>query len=198
MKRVKFFLVLTALFCASIAQSQLRFGIKGGVNMSDVSFDKEIFKSDYMTGFHIGPTVEFMFATIGVDAALLYSQKGFEAGGENFKNSYLEVPVNAKFKLGLPVVSPYFSAGPYVNFRIAGDDVWDLPGNVEGLKNQLDAKNFGAGLNFSVGADLLSMLQLSVTYSWELTDSYESFDVANVGSYTGKSKTWLISATYFF
>ena len=195
MKRVKYLLVIAVLFSVSAVNAQLRFGAKGGLNIAKAEFNKDAFRSDNVTGFHVGPTIEAMFGKggLGFDAALLYSQKGFYSDDETVRISYLEVPVNLKFKLGMPLINPYVAAGPYVGFRVSGDEPWNV-----GIKEQIKAKSFGAGLNFSVGAELFDKLQLGLNYSWGLTDNYETFDANDADSYKGKAHTWSVSAVFFF
>ena len=197
MKKVKCLLILVALLVVSTADAQMRFGAKGGLNIAKAEFNKDVFKSDNITGFHIGPTLETMFGKggLGLDLALLYSQKGFKSDDETVKNSYIEVPVNLKFKFGMPLVNPYIAAGPYIGFLVSGDKPWTVSNTIQ---EQIKAKSFSAGLNFSVGADIFDKLQLGLNYGWGLTDNYETFEGKNVDSYTGKSHTWSISATYFF
>ncbi|KAA6315589.1 hypothetical protein EZS27_033977, partial [termite gut metagenome] len=67
------------------AGAQIGFGVKGGLNLAGApSTDvKEATKGS--TGFFIGPMVELTVPIIGigVDGALLYSQKGSKIDGEN-------------------------------------------------------------------------------------------------------------------
>ena len=200
MKKVKCLLILVALLVVSTADAQMRFGAKGGLNIAKAEFNKDVFKSDNITGFHIGPTLETMFGKggLGFDVALLYSQKGFKSDDETVRNAYIDVPLNLKFKFGMPLVNPYFAAGPYVGFRVAGDKIWNVSDNVGGIREQVETKSFSAGLNFSVGAEVLGNLQVGLNYGWGLTDNYKTFESNNIDSYIGKSHTWSISATYFF
>ncbi|MDR0743164.1 MAG: PorT family protein [Tannerella sp.] len=196
MKRLKIVMVIAALFMVSTMQAQLRFGVKGGVNISKVKFNKKVFKSDNITGFHVGPTIEAMMGQggIGLDAAALYSQRGFDAEGGAVKNSYLDIPVNLKFKLGLPLVNPYLAAGPYMSLRVTGNKKWSVSDKVE----QIKAKSFGAGLNFAAGAEIFNMLQVGVIYSLGLTNDFKTFKANDPDSYKGKAHTWLVTATVFF
>ncbi|MDR1381795.1 MAG: PorT family protein [Tannerella sp.] len=200
MKKMSFVLMMAALFAVSTADAQLRFGVKGGVNVARAKFDREYFKSDNITGFHIGPMLEGMIGQggIGFDAAVLYSQKGFDSDDETVRNAFLEVPVNLKFKLGLPLVNPYVAAGPYIDIRVAGDETWNVLKTPQDVIHQIKTKSFGAGLNFSAGAEVFRALQIGVTYSLGLTDNYESFDVKDIASYKGKAHTWSVSAAVFF
>ena len=201
MERKKWLLpvLMVLMVCATTeANAQFRFGFKGGYNLSTVKFNKEALNTDNIDGFHVGPMIEFMPESgLGLDLAILYSRKGFYSNNDTYTNDYLEVPVNLKVKIGLPVVAPYFAAGPYVSFRVAGDKVKDIM-NVNNVRNQIEAKSFGAGLNFTAGAEVLSRIQVGLTYDWGLTDNYQTFNAANPKEYVGKTQTWLISATLLF
>jgi hypothetical protein len=196
MKKMKMMLVIASLLVASAVHSQIRLGAKGGVNIANATFSKDVLNVNNLTGFNIGPVIEFMFGErgLGFDAALLYTQKGFKSKEETVKNSYLQVPVNLKYKFGLTNVKPYLAAGPYIDLRIAGKDVWDVAENAGGIKNQLKAKDFGAGLNFGAGVEIAKILQLGVNFNWGLTNDYHSFKLTEASSYKGKSTAWSVSA----
>ena len=198
MKKVKYLLIIAALFAVSTANAQLRFGVKGGVNIAKVSFDKDVINSDNITGFHVGPMIDASFGEggIGLDLALLFSQKGFDTDDKSVKNTFLDVPVNLKFKFGIPLVNPYVAAGPYVGFRVAGSKVKDI--SYQDIKHQVKSKSFGAGLNFTAGAELFDRLQVGLTYSWGLTNDYKTFDGNDLDSYKGKPHLWSISAAILF
>ncbi|MDH6305379.1 hypothetical protein M2459_001832 [Parabacteroides sp. PF5-5] len=184
------------IFTALSASAQINFGIKGGINISSVHFSSDIIESDNRTGFNIGPMLEVMvpYTGIGFDAAILYSQKGMDAGRESFNTDYIDVPVNFKWKFGLPVVKGYFAAGPYVGFRVGGDKIWDMPQNIG---SQIKTKSFGAGLNLGLGVELLSHLQVGFNYGLGLTDNYSLKDTAGA-SEGGKHRGWTISAAILF
>ena len=153
MKKIVGLILLAVMVLIAVpAKSQIKFGIKGGLNISSVHFNKDLVGKDNVTGFNIGPMVEVMAPIMGVgfDAAILYSQKGIGVKSEkDIKNDYIDVPVNLKWKFGLPIIKGYLAAGPYVGFRVGGDKLWDIPGSVG---DQLKAKSFNAGLN--LGYDL--------------------------------------------
>jgi hypothetical protein len=199
MKNVKFLLAVVVLLTISVTvNAQLRFGVKGGVNIANVSFDKDVLNSDNVTGFHVGPMIDASFGEggIGLDLALLFSQKGFDTKDKSVKNTYLDLPVNLKFKFGIPLINPYLAAGPYVGFRVNGSKVKDI--SYKDIKHQVQSKNFGAGLNFSAGAELFDRLQIGLIYSWGLTNDYKTFDGNDLDSYKGKPHTWSISAAFLF
>lgn len=201
MRKLSFILVLVALFMVSTAASaQFRFGVKAGINVANAKFEKSVLDADNITGFQFGPSVEGMFGQggIGFDLAVLYSQKGFKVDREKVRNDFLEVPLNLKFKLGMPLFNPFVSFGPYASFRVNGEEKWDLKDKVNGIVDQVKTQSFGAGMNFMLGAEIFQHLQLGITYGWGLTDDYKSFALNNLNSYIGKAHTWQITAAYFF
>lgn len=196
-------LVLTAflLFMIGQANAQLRLGVKGGLNISSVHFSSDVLKSDNVTGFQVGPMIEGALPLVGVgfDAAILYAQKGLETqtvggGKTTLKNDYIDVPVNLKWKLGLPVVKVYLAAGPYVGFRVGGNKIWEIPGS---MVDQVKTKNFSAGLNFGAGVELISHLQVGLTYGLGLTDNY-SVETPSLTKKDGKNRGWSVTAAILF
>ena len=191
-------LIILMAFIAVPAKSQLKFGVKGGLNISSVHLNSDILKADNVTGFQIGPMIETTIPLIGVglDAAILYSQKGMDVKSEtgtstNVKTDYIDVPVNLKWKFGLPIIKGYLAAGPYIGFRVGGDKFWEIPGSVVG---QVKAKNFSAGLNFGAGVELISHLQVGINYGLGLTDNYsaEKYDL------NAKTRGWSVTAAILF
>ena len=200
MKRFGFLWVLIALFSVSTADAQVRFGVKVGANVANATFSKDVLDTKNVTGFQFGPSIEGMFGKggIGFDMAVLYSQKGFKAYKEKVKNDFLEVPVNLKFKLGIPLLNPYLAFGPYASFRVNGDENWTFKENVSGVVNQVKTQSFGAGMNFSAGVEVFNHMQLGITYGWGLTENYKTFVANDLNSYMGKLHTWQITATFLF
>lgn len=198
MKKIVGFMLLAVMALVAVpAKSQIKFGVKGGLNISSVHFNKEVIGKDNVTGFNIGPMLEVMAPAMGVgfDAAILYSQKGIgvksDKDGKDVKNDYIDVPVNLKWKFGLPVIKGYVAAGPYIGFRVGGEKFWDIPNLVEG---QLKAKNFNAGLNLGAGVELVSHLQVGFNYALGLTEDYSASKI----DLNGKNRSWSITAAILF
>ena len=201
-KRIIGFLLL-ALMIASMGQmnAQVRLGVKGGLNIATVHFSSDVLNTDNVTGFQVGPMIEGSLPLVGVgfDAAILYAQKGLETktvGGEktSLKNDYIDIPINLKWKLGIPLAKLYFSVGPYAGFRVGGEKFWKIPGS---MLDQVKAKNFNAGLNFGSGVELVSHLQVGFSYGLGLTDNY-SLEAPSLSKSDGKNRGWLVSAAILF
>ena len=196
-------LVFAALLFLGIGQvsAQVRLGVKGGLNIASVHFSTDVLQSDNVTGFQIGPMIEGSLPLVGLgfDAAILYAQKGLETktvSGEktSLKNDYIVVPVNLKWKLGLPVMKVYLAAGPYVGFRVGGNKIWELPGS---MVDQVKTKSFSAGLNFGAGVELISHLQVGLNYGLGLTNNY-SMESLSLTKSDGKNRGWSVTAAILF
>jgi hypothetical protein len=212
MKKSLFFLIVLFLTGVITTQAQLKFGLKAGVNLSNVSLDGNWVKNlevENLMGFQVGPMVELTVPVIGIglDAAVLYSNEGFKLNeatiqdlgatvqAKNYKANNLLIPVNLKYKLiFLNVAGVYATAGPYVKFGLNSS-----------LKDQYESKSFGAGLNFGLGVELLNHLQVGVNYQLGLTEDYSSLKVpglTDIPGFTGEIKAqprvWSVTAAYLF
>lgn len=188
MKKVVNILVI-AVCCmcmaTTTAQAQfLKWGIKGGVNMTRIDF--EDYKEDYkdkMAGFFVGPMAEMTIPIIGlgVDAALLFSQKGIKADADAVKQVGLDIPVNLKYTIGLgSTLGIFIAAGPDFYFDFKGE------------KDGMDKKKAQVGINVGAGLKLFKHLQLGVNYNIPIGDHFEAEDLK------GKDKTWQLSLAYIF
>ncbi|MDR2805107.1 MAG: porin family protein [Dysgonamonadaceae bacterium] len=174
------------------AQAQLKFGLKGGVNLAKISLAGPLdnnFATSNLTGFKIGPMIEGILpgSGLGLDAAVLYSQQGFKLPEDkSYELNTLEIPVNFKLKLTLfGILGIYGTAGPYIKLRLS-----------DNLKDQIESQTFGAGLNFGIGSELFSHLQVGVNYQKGLVENYR-FRSSETDA-TRKTITWSVTAAYLF
>ncbi len=192
MKKILFLTVVFSLFLVYQTQAQLRFGIKAGVNIADVSLNDKTFSTDNMTGFQIGPTLEWlMIKNFGLETGVLYSQRGIKIQDASIDKNvgYLDIPVNLKLVLGLSEkIKPYAFAGPYISFNLSGEDISD----------QWQAESFSAGINLGAGIELFKHVQIGANYGIGLTDDYKSSSLQDIGSLSGKARTWSVTAAVYF
>ena len=213
-KWITLFTVTVCLAMAMPAKAQIKFGVKGGLNLASASLSDAWDakgNADNYTGFFIGPMVDITIPIIGlgVDGALMYSQKGAkisfddDLGSTTFKQQGIEIPVNLKYSIGLgSSASIYFAAGPSFYFNMKSDD--DL--TFDSVAGSLDYDKSEVSLNLGAGVKLLRHLQLGVNYNMGLTDSAKAkidspnssdiWDAINGESY--KSKMWQVSVAYLF
>ncbi|MDR1356127.1 MAG: PorT family protein [Tannerellaceae bacterium] len=175
------------------ANAQVRFGVKGGLNLASVKFSSDVLKTENLTGFQIGPLVEFMvpYVGIGFDAAILYSQKGLYSNTDmrSISSDNLDIPVNFKWKFGLPILKCYLNAGPYVSLRVGG-------GDLDKLQTQIKSKTFAAGLNFGAGVEIFNSVQVGFNYGLGLTEDYSASRLGDVMN--GKSNLMSVTAALLF
>ena len=98
-------LVAVATMVAVPASAQVQFGLKGGLNVTNMSLNDDILKTENRAGFFIGPTVKFTLPIVGlgVDASALYDQREAEVKGsdEKIKQQAINIPVNLRYGVGL-------------------------------------------------------------------------------------------------
>ncbi|MDR1344984.1 MAG: PorT family protein [Tannerellaceae bacterium] len=176
---------------ANSADAQVRFGVKGGLNLASVKFDRDILNTDNLTGFQIGPVLEIMipYTGVGFDAAIMYSQKGLYSTVGSVSTDNLDIPVNLKLKFGLPILKGYLNAGPYISLRVGGVDL-------DKYQAQITSKTFAAGLNFGAGVEIFKSLQVGFNYGLGLTDDYSANKLGDIAN--GKSNLMSVTAALLF
>ena len=202
----KFFTLVVLLATMTVAaQAQVKFGVKGGLNLTSMKLSKDVVDKSNQAGFFIGPTVAFTFPVIGlgIDASALYDQRSAKISGseDKLKQQSIQIPINLRYGFGLGnTASLYIFAGPQFGFNI-GDKTTNLLNNA--LEWRLKDSNLSA--NLGVGLMLLNHLQVSANYNVALGTTGETNVVNSTLStagniLTGKTKAnaWQLSVAYFF
>ena len=67
-------LLAAGLLFAAPANAQVKFGLKGGLNVTDMHLSSEVFDKSNQAGWYIGPTVKISLPVtgLGVDVSALY------------------------------------------------------------------------------------------------------------------------------
>lgn len=207
--------VATAMF-ASTAEAQVKFGVKGGLNVTKMSFSRDVVDADNRTGFFIGPTVMFTLPIvgIGVDVSGLYDQRSMDVNNvvyedgnttvtskQTLKQHSFNVPINLRYGFGLgSLASLYLFAGPQFGFNV-GDKNQSIYNDA--AEWRLKSSNFS--VNLGAGLLLASHLQLSANYNiacgktGDVTiDSAASDVYKGITSTKGRSNAWQIALAYYF
>ncbi len=200
--------VAALLSVPSTASAQFKFGLKGGLNITDMSFSNDVFETSNRTGFFIGPTVKFTLPIVGlgIDASALYDQRSAETKGvydefdnreikQKIKQQAINIPINLRYNIGLgSVAGIYLAAGPQFGFNI-GDKNQSLYNDAAEWK--LKTSNFS--VNVGAGVTLVSHLQLGFNYNIICGKTGEVTFLDGAKSIArGRSNTWQISAAYYF
>lgn len=181
------------------ANAQVRFGLKGGYDVSSNQINKDILNASNRLGFQVGGTMELMAPILGLggELSVLYGHQQYnvkvgDSGYDLSNYDYVRVPLNLKKKFSLlGLLGVFIHAGPYVEFKINGGDFKDID-------NQYKSKSFGAGINAGAGVELLNHLELGMYYRKALTDNYGD-DIPDFGDiWKKKPDSWSVDLTYFF
>jgi hypothetical protein len=188
-------LLAAAAAPAAHAQS-IRFGVKAGANLSNLSGDL-VDQSQYnnRVGFHGGVMLNFGLANdlVSIQPELLYSQKGFKYSGQlaglyrntgNVRYDYLDVPVLVRVK----VSGVFFELGPQYSYllNIASDRTQTLGGltvnsnSTANLDNvQRNELGYVGGLGFQSSHGFLLGVRYNGAFTDFAKDGYSNNDFRN-------------------
>lgn len=190
---------LTAFISASfgIANAQstpvgAEFGIKGGVNMSNL-YSGNVDDKNATYGFNAGFYAAFPISdNIFIQPEILYTTKGaeleynnaFVSGVGKFRLNYIEVPLLVKFKL---TQNFNIHVGGYASYLVDGKVTNESSaGNAFDFEEKISADDFNrfdAGLSAGVGVDF-DPLSIGLRYNYGLTT------VGKERSFAGTSYTF--------
>ncbi len=200
--------IVAAMMYATSANAQVKFGLKGGLNVTSMSFSEDVFDASNKTGFFVGPMVKVTVPIVGLsfDAAALYDQKEAsvkysgtdgELGKTNVKQQSINIPVNVRYGFGLSsLANAFVFAGPQWGINV-GDKTFKWN---ETSSYSLKKSNFS--VNVGLGVTLLSHLQVSANYNIACGKSADA-SVAKVGETLLKgdkshNNSWQIALGYWF
>jgi len=147
------FILAIGLFVATAASAQdrIKFGIKGGLNYSDIikGDGNNNFDTESKAGFNAGITLEIpLIAGLQFTPEVLYAQKGYKNtysyGTFKQTTNFIDVPILASFRLGS---SFNIVAGPQVSFLLSTKNKFENNfGTVEQTNVEDDSDRFKKSL----------------------------------------------------
>ena len=198
--------IVAAMLYATSANAQVKFGLKGGLNVTSMSFSEDVFDASNKTGFFVGPMVKVTVPIVGLsfDAAALYDQKeakvkangdDYDLTGKNVKQQSINIPVNVRYGFGLSsLANAFVFAGPQWGINV-GDKNFKW---ADKASYSLKKSNFS--VNVGAGVTLLSHLQISANYNIACGKTAEVNLLDGVGKAIDKSNnnSWQIALGYWF
>ena len=209
MKKTLLALVAMLMLSMGTANAQLEWGIMAGTNLTKVNFSNDLedvatsnLKSKNMSGFYVGPKVNFTLPIIGLgaDAALVYSQKKLQvdAAEGSASNTFrsIEIPINLRYTFGLSsLAAVYIATGPQFGFNV-GNRKWDFSSIDAGLSSvKFKKQNMNTSWNVGAGVKLLGHLEVGLLYNIAISKYYKK---AGSDDYNFKSNSFQIQAAYLF
>ena len=202
MRRITQIVIIAAIIIAasSTAQAQVRFGVKGGITLNELKWDKDIVSKDNRAGFTLGLMMEIGLPVVGlgIDASVLYAHRQDDMFLQNelqdvkLKRDYLDIPLNVKYKIQIPVlckiITPFVTTGPDFALMLGDTD-----------KGDFKTGKWNASWNVGFGAELFRKVQIHANYGIGLTKAFEYIG-QHIDStpIKGKDKLWTITAAYMF
>lgn len=202
-------IVAIAMMIATPADAQVKFGLKGGFNVSNMSLSQEVLETSNRMGFFVGPTVKVTLPLTGLsfDLSALYNQSDSKLADEkgvkekNVSNKYIDIPLNARYGIGLGSFDVFAFAGPQVSFNVGHENMnW---GSSESYKTNFQMKKSLFSVNLGIGATI-SKIQLTANYNIPVgkTGELNVIDAASTivkdGSTKVRNNTWQVGLAYFF
>ncbi len=204
---------ILGLLSLSPAQAQtVQFGVKGGLDATNMKLKGDVFDTSNRMGWFIGPTVRASVPFVGIDVSLLYNQRETKLSVDKIANSRIQtttetvktqhviLPVNARFSFGMSDrAGLYVFAGPQLAFNIGDSDekLFDQVSEWSVNSSNLSA-NIGAGIQFG-------NVQISVNYNFALGNTGEVKSKTfsenyqeTVDTWSSKYHAWQMALAYYF
>ena len=180
------------------------------MTVNDLKFNEDIFKADNRCGYTIGLMTKFTapIINIGFDASVMFTHRVTKVDGltvigtdmsqqevydGSIKSDYIEIPINFRWDIGLPVigkfVSPFLTTGPDFSFLVSKQNV----------SNAWNKHTFDFAWNFGFGLMFVNKVQLHASYGLGLNNAASSDSALygkNLGD--GKNRFWSVTAAYLF
>ncbi len=177
----------------SVSQGQARFGIRGGLNAANISFDKLPNRGERY-GFHLGIFTEVPLVT---DFMTIQPELSYSVKGTNYKPASVNQKLNMNYvDLLLPVAFKLSSidvqVGPFASYLISTPDYTYYKDNTI----VVDAfKKFDAGLTAGLSYNF-SRMMIGIRYNQGFMDVTK--DNARVLLGSGKNAVGQVSLGYKF
>lgn len=185
--------VALGMVAVPAAQAQFRFGAKVGLNVNKLHFNKEITNSDNRAGFTGGVMMEFTAPIIGVgmDLSAMYVRRNSQFMRDNniedMHNDYIDIPLNLKWKINIPLINnvfrPFLTTGPSFAFLTSKK-------SFDNFRN----RKCDVAWNFGFGAELLKHVQIGASYGMGLNKATGN----SADKIEGKNRYWTVTAAYLF
>ncbi len=202
MKKIKHLIIvaLLAMFVCGSANAEFRFGVKAGLNVNKLHFNETTFDATNRAGFTVGAMTEFTVPIIGIgfDLSVMYTRMNSKVDefqnqvvDETLGKDFLEIPLNLKYKINIPVVAsiikPMIYTGPTMALKLNGGEAF----------KSFKTRTVQMGWNVGVGVELIKHLQVSGGYTFGINNIAKEF-ASNIGKVKLRNNYWTVTAAWLF
>lgn len=180
--------IVTAIISVLPSAAQIHWGIKAGMNITEMKLNSSTFKPENRCGYFLGPHIDIDIPNIGLgfDAELLYENKSIGNKEANETLNYVDLPINIKYTFGCSeVISFYLATGPQFAWNLGDKSIFD---NTYSLKSSLFEWNVGTGFTL--------FDKFRVGYTYNIPCGYTS--EASISNLNFKNHTHQIHLTLLF
>lgn len=201
-RKISVVLLAVAMLFGLSAQAKFSIGPRVGLNVDKFHFDKSILDGENRCGITAGVQAEYMLPMIdlGLDLSVMYTHmkseiqpEGTNMTVESVSRNFLEIPLNIKYKFGLPVVGsfmkPYVFTGPTAAVRLGSRDIFH---------GTLKEKSLQWGWNLGLGIEFIKHLQVGFNYTFGMNNIMEKQGFNVNDDVKAKNNYWTVSAAWLF
>lgn len=206
MRKIVFFTVLTILFCVSeMMMAQVKLGVKGGYNITDMSLDKSVLNIENRHGFFIGPTlkIETPLLGLGFDISALYDQRESEVGETTpvkMTSKMVTVPLNVRVSIGSRSSLALFAyAGPQIGFNLNNNEKVIDQAKTWKYRESNFSVNLGGGLLLGDCFQVSANYNIVCGRTADVTvDSAIDMVKDDLKKHEAKENAWQIGVAFYF
>lgn len=190
--KISFLIIVGMIICTNVsAQLPVSFGVKAGVNLSEI----QKFEDNIKVGFNIGVTAELQlpdnfYLLSGLELTTkgakgkdytLADEQGIIYPDVKLNATYLQLPIHAGYKLEVaPTIKLLIHAGPYFAYGIGGK----IKGETGNKSIDMDFFNdntnrFDFGVGGAVGAEFADKITVSLGADQGLAKIFKDGDQKN-------------------
>lgn len=166
MKTRRLIFLFASLLLFISAEAKIRYGVKGGYNISKMELSTNVMNSDHREGYYFGPTLKVdLIAGFDLDVAALYDShssniQDFSGNNETIKKNSLLFQANLRKGFGLgDVLDVFVFGGPQWSKHIGKRNREVLDGA------HLRWADMPMSINVGIGAMLFSNIELKACYN---------------------------------
>lgn len=206
-------LLIALLFLPLSAGAQgIKLGVKGGIAVDKLTFNREVFNTNNRLGFFVGPILKVSAVPgWGADLSALYSETSANllpatdgAPVTTLKHRCVLVPLNLRYTVGLGSgngVSLFVFGGPQAAFPV-GNDIHTFDEarhrvKTWRLRDSAYSLNLGAGLRV-LSVEVTAHYNQSLGRTGDVEWSDAPGDVSTTFRSATKLRGWQLALTYYF
>ncbi|MDY0200264.1 MAG: porin family protein [Tenuifilaceae bacterium] len=223
MKRLSLVIAATLLMVGGANAQFFKYGIKGGVNSSNISIDKTtisiptidgaknfiIEQGNSKLGFHFGLFTRIQVVGLFIQPELIFTQSKGEFVFSEQEALNVTTLTSQKFnKFDIPIMVGWkfgparIGLGPVASFTLGEKDglqdkITTLAGEANNVDNAINKAVFG--YQVGVGLDILKTLTFDVRYEGNLSKLGDSINIGTKEySFDQRNPQWIFSLGIFF